>query len=89
MTDPTVRRSPEIWAYGGTVGRSQSTTVHADDKITGISKNVMPVFELQNEKSVLKKRLTQTLWQGAIPGTVPLTGDGAGTQQVVARVTAI
>lgn len=33
--------------------------------------------------------LTQALRQGAIPGTVPLTGDGAGAQQVVARVTAV
>ena len=28
--------------------------------------------------------LTQALGQGAIPGTIPLTGDGAGAQQVVA-----
>lgn len=33
--------------------------------------------------------LTQALGQGAIPGAVPLTGDGAGAQQVVARVTAV
>lgn len=37
----------------------------------------------------LEPRLTQALGQGAIPGTVPLTGDGAGAQQVVTRVTAI
>lgn len=35
------------------------------------------------------KVLTQALRQGAIPGTVTLTGDGAGTQQVVAGVTAV
>lgn len=33
--------------------------------------------------------LTQALGQGAIPGTVTLTGDGAGAQQVVAGVTAV
>lgn len=46
---------------------------------------MMQVIHLCN----LKKNLTQALGQGAIPGTVPLTGDGAGAQQVVARVTAI
>lgn len=33
--------------------------------------------------------LTQALGQGAIPGTIPLTGDGAGAQQVVAWVAAV
>lgn len=33
--------------------------------------------------------LTQALGQGAVPGAVPLTGDGAGAQQVVAWVTAV
>lgn len=33
--------------------------------------------------------LTQALGQGAVPGTFPLTGNGAGAQQVVARVTAV
>lgn len=33
--------------------------------------------------------LTQALGQGAVPGAFPLTGDGAGAQQVVARVTAV
>lgn len=33
--------------------------------------------------------LTQALGQGAIPGPVPLTGDGAAAQKVVAGVAAI
>lgn len=55
---------------------------------------MVQVMHMCNEKKnhylqLVPEILTQALGQGAIPGTVPLTGDGAGAQQVVARVTAI